>query len=359
MYPDLVKSFELKSTKDAHVKKGKNPDWSDIVNIADNHGLLADDVVGIMNSNGEIVGVGALAGPTDEIISQASPSGPAIYVLHYEGDTLWEAGSKKHEEVIWCKAEEEEKQAKLQKKNNKKDKKNKKNASSEEEEDDQDDDLIGFVRNAKTGNALDNDALTKKGKQRGKNKIGLPQVESKKSKQGGNKTKGGKKNADSDIEEEEATNKKGAKKGKKGKKDFDTEDFEINEEDDFPKKSKKGGKKDQKHDAQNNNEDDAGHHHQNDSDEEDNNNKKGGKKGGKKPTKKKEKAVKVDRSITSKMDIAIKEAFLNAVKVSIDPKNDIPMETSKLWSEHMIPCRNVDLGEIDLKLSSYQKVSLL
>lgn len=57
-----------------------------------------------------------------------------------------------------------------------------------------------------------------------------------------------------------------------------------------------------------------------------------------------------------KMDQFIMEAFLNAVKISIDFKNDLPIETGKLWLEHIVPCKGPDCDNLDLKLSSYKKI---
>lgn len=56
------------------------------------------------------------------------------------------------------------------------------------------------------------------------------------------------------------------------------------------------------------------------------------------------------------MDGAIMEAFLNAVKVSLDHKNDLPIETGKFWIDHMIPCKGPDTDTLDLKLSNYKKM---
>lgn len=55
------------------------------------------------------------------------------------------------------------------------------------------------------------------------------------------------------------------------------------------------------------------------------------------------------------MDEALLEAFLNAVKVSLDMK-DLPMETSQFWSNHMIPCKGDTVQELNFKLSSHKKV---
>lgn len=48
------------------------------------------------------------------------------------------------------------------------------------------------------------------------------------------------------------------------------------------------------------------------------------------------------------------EAFLNSIILTIND-NDLPIEASKLWSEHIYPCRNPD-HELDLKESSYKKL---
>lgn len=57
-----------------------------------------------------------------------------------------------------------------------------------------------------------------------------------------------------------------------------------------------------------------------------------------------------------KMDEAVIEAFLNAVKVSVDHKNDLPLETGKFWMDHMIPCKGPEVEVLDLKRSSYKKM---
>lgn len=64
----------------------------------------------------------------------------------------------------------------------------------------------------------------------------------------------------------------------------------------------------------------------------------------------------ISKEDLKKMDEAIMESFLNAVKISIDFRNDIPIEPGKLWLEHMVPCRGPDFDTIDLKLSSYKKM---
>jgi hypothetical protein len=56
------------------------------------------------------------------------------------------------------------------------------------------------------------------------------------------------------------------------------------------------------------------------------------------------------------MDEALEEAFLNACKTSVTAK-DLPIETGKFWSNHMIPCKGADSVELDWKLSSFKKVN--
>ncbi len=59
---------------------------------------VKDQTVGIRNSKGEIIAIGAMGCSKKEMT--ADTSGVAVYILHYLGDKLWEMGPKTIPEVI-------------------------------------------------------------------------------------------------------------------------------------------------------------------------------------------------------------------------------------------------------------------
>lgn len=76
-----------------------------------------DDVVGMRNGKGEVVGIGALACSYEEWekSSQNDKGGIAVYVLHYRNDKLWDLGPKNGVEVM-MKAKEKEEEVKKEEK---------------------------------------------------------------------------------------------------------------------------------------------------------------------------------------------------------------------------------------------------
>lgn len=121
-----------------------------------------------------------------------------------------------------------------------------------------------------------------------------------------NKFKADKKNNDDDNNFDFSKKKRG-KKGKKGKKDV-FEEMESKERMNNNQGQNKKGKKGKK-----------------------------GKMGGN----------------TKEMDDNIMEAFLNAIKISVDDK-ELPINTSVFWEEHILACANPDYV-LDLKKSSFKK----
>lgn len=65
--------------------------------------------------------------------------------------------------------------------------------------------------------------------------------------------------------------------------------------------------------------------------------------------------IETEPSVTPKqMDKQIKEAFLNCLKLSVQDR-DLPIESGKIWSHHMILCKPED-QTLDFKLSGYKKL---
>lgn len=54
------------------------------------------------------------------------------------------------------------------------------------------------------------------------------------------------------------------------------------------------------------------------------------------------------------MDEYIRQAFLNALKISINDKQ-LPIDPSLFYSNHMIPCKPENIT-LDFKNSSYKKI---
>lgn len=65
-----------------------------------------------------------------------------------------------------------------------------------------------------------------------------------------------------------------------------------------------------------------------------------------------EQPIETNEVLPKNMDDLIKEAFFNAVKLSLT-KNDVPIEVSLFWNNHVLRCKT---GEINIKKSSFKKI---
>ena len=54
----------------------------------------------IINSNNEVIAIGAMGCSLEELKANTDGSGIAVYILHYRGDKLWDLGNKVYPEVI-------------------------------------------------------------------------------------------------------------------------------------------------------------------------------------------------------------------------------------------------------------------
>jgi hypothetical protein len=313
---------------DDFLRKGANLMWAGVADLAnlDPESIQTDDVVVIRDSKtNQVIAIGALAcaisdvQPTDDKPNK-KVEGIAAYVLHVEGDSLWKAGCQKHNKPKFDKRafeEEIEKAVKKQAKKEKKDKKKKKKDDEEEEEEENPEDMMMGMLNmiGKT-----NDVGFAADKNTGKKVAKLP---------------GGKKFEKVDkAEKAPAKAAKKTKESKKGGKAWNDED----EEEAFPI------------------EEDV-----NDEDDEDESENAGpnsskNKRKGKKVVKKAVVAQEASKEDIKIMDDAIMEAFLNACKISVNVK-ELPMDTGKFWTNHMIPCRGTTVEALDWKNTSYKKVN--
>lgn len=331
-YPDVCRALTLKEGVESFILKGANLMWPGVADIdqlpAD---LEADNVVVIRRSDGTTVAVGALAADV-AAVQGGKQEGVACYVLHIEGDNLWNVGSREHGKAKWDRRQEELKQQetleKLQKKKERK-------GEDEEEETD----FSQLLTKTGGGNML-SDLSKGKGKHMPKELKtakdvggGKPKGKDTKEKASKGDDKKGKKDKDKDAKDDKA--KKGGKKGKKGQ---DSESESEEEAEQAPEPAVE------------------------DDDSEDWKNAKKGK-GAKKETKEAKDGAKgedkdeggVTKEQMREMDEKIMEAFLNATKISITDK-DLPIECGKLWTNFIIKCKGSDSDDLDFKLSSHKKI---
>ncbi len=276
-------------------------------------------------------------------------TGVAMFMLHIFDDKLWALGPKKalapifqhavakKEEAAPQKAGKEEvkvdetKAEKKQEKGKEKEKEKKKESESEEEEEEESeeeeqgggDDFDQFFGSMikKKAAPQPSTAAPKKTIPAAKTTVTKPVAAKKqddfdddddvKGKKGGKQAAKGKGKGKGKKEEEDEPPKKG-QKGKKGKKAQESESEDEDEEEEEEQEEEKKV--------------DTG---------------KGGAKGG--------------AAIPTKiMEEYLMEAFLTALKVSLDEK-DLPIDGQEFFSKHMNPCRREGVN-LDLKNTSYQKM---
>lgn len=131
--------------------------WPGVSEVDSLQDIRIDDVIGIRSADGTFVGVGALAMNLDEVKALDKPEGVAAYLLHYEGDKLWEAGSKTHASALFDKDAEAAFLEKAQRKAEKKDKKKKKKRKKDDGSSDEEEDMIGAFANFGKANVVKND----------------------------------------------------------------------------------------------------------------------------------------------------------------------------------------------------------
>lgn len=344
-YPDICRTISMKSGVESFLLKGANLMWPGVADIEELPAdLEADSVVVVRKEDGVPVAVGALAEDVEKV-QNGKQEGVACYILHLEGDSLWNAGSKQHGEVKWDRKTQEEEEKKLLEKAQKK----KERKGDEEEEEIDYSQLLG-----KTGGG--GGIISDMGKGKAKQ---MPKELKTGKDTGGPKPKG---------KEEKATKDKGGKgekDDKKGKKDKDHKD--AKDKDDKDKGKGKGGKKGNKKakESESESEEEAKPTkevvpaHESEEDSEDWKNEKKGKAPKKKETKDAKQEDKDDEGVTKEqmkeMDEKIMEAFLNATKIAITDK-DLPIECGKLWTNFIIKCKGSDHDDLDFKLSSYKKI---
>lgn len=369
-YPDLCRNIYLKEGVESFIFKGANLMWPGVADLeslpAD---LNADDVVAIRKSGDNlVVAIAALASEPGKV-NKAKPEGQAAFILHMQGDSLWNVGNKEHMPPKWDRKTQEEKERAIAEKFLKK------QAKQEEEEDDTD--KFALLLNNKAQGSMP--AFATGGKKKAvpkelKMDDKGPKVASKGEKKDA-PAKGGK----APKEEEPA-----AKKGKKDTKKDTKKDDKKGKKDDKTKPAKKAKQQESGDEEESEGEEEQETEEMDEkatpvptpvedpvasdaeaSESESEDEKEKGKGKGKKKAKggaKKDapKAEEAEGPVISKeqikeMDQRILEAFLNAVKISLQG-DDLPIEIGKFWSDHITKCRTVDSEELDLKISSHKKI---
>lgn len=279
LFPDFVKLvFELKEGVEKFLQKGAQLMWPGVQNFDSLPDFKIDEVVAIRTSTGNFIAVGALACSKKELDITEKKEGIAAYILHVEGDTLYEAGSRDPKKPVFRKPiVQEQKDPEETEETEVPDKK-----ASKNNDDDENEDIMAFykeVNKHKTNTQIKTQNL-KKG----------PQTFS-------TKGKAAKKNDDdfdNDDHPKQKNPKKNTKEPSKGKakadipKKDDAEENEEEDEDDDQSKSKEG-----------------------------------------------------TNVSTKDMDAKILEAFLNCLIMSLTDE-DLPIENANLWNNHVLPCRPHD-----------------
>lgn len=299
LYPKLVQNY-LKITNKLLKKMRKLPmvNWSDIKNKSELEEFKADEVVGLLNEQGDLMGVGAMACGKDDDLDDEEP---AVYVLQHVQDKMFEHGDMELKDLDLDKPKEKvvEDETKV-------------DSESEDDDDDNDYFMGNFVKNIKKGNqggGLGGGQGKQKQKQKQKKKEeAAPAPKGKK----GKKRRRKKNKGNDDFTEKE--------KEEKIDEIKETKDEPQEKIDHFADegKGKKGKKKRRKNKGKN-------------------------KEGGNQPK---------GGNATKIMDDLIVEAFLNSLILSVNDKN-LPMETTKFWNEHVVPCKS---GDINIKESSFKKL---
>lgn len=81
--------------------------WPGVTDISALGCFKKDEVISIKDSEGHLIGVGALSCSMEELKKNNDGSGVAVFILHYKGDRLWDMGDKQYPEVV-LKGKEEE-----------------------------------------------------------------------------------------------------------------------------------------------------------------------------------------------------------------------------------------------------------
>lgn len=341
-YPDICRNLTLKQGVESFIAKGANLMWPGVEGVDQlPSDLSADTVLAIRKADGQPYAVGALACDV-ETVQSGKQEGIACYVLHHEGDNLWNAGSREHGKIKWDRKQEEQKEQEILEKLQKK----KERRGDDEEEETDFSQLL-----SKTGaGGIPTDMSKGKAKHVPKELKTGKDTASSKPKGKDTKEKGGK----ADEKED---------KKQKGKKDKDAKDGDK----DKGKKGAKKGKKGQESESESEEEAKPAkaqpEKSESEEDSEDWKNEKKGK-GAKKDKKEHKEGAKaeekdegagISKEQMKEMDERIMEAFLNATKLSITDK-DLPIECGKLWTNFIIKCKGSDSEDLDFKLSSHKKI---
>jgi len=333
--PDLIKSVEINEGVDNLIIGGANLMWAGVKDVKALGPFNKDDVRYVKTIDNRIVAIGALACGAAEV-----GTGVAMFMLHILNDKLYELGPKKTFSPIFTHAVAKKEEApqksagkeevkvdetKTAKKQEKEKEKKKEESSEEEEEEEEEseeeqggDDFVqffgGMIKKKPApgaGPAPTKKTTTPAAKPTASKPVAAP-----------------KKQVDFDDDEDDNRKKKGGKKDTKAK-------GKKKDEEEEPSKKQKGKKGKKAKESESEDEDEE------DEDEEEKvDTKAAPSKGGSIPTK--------------IMDEYLMEAFLTALKVSLD-ESDLPIDGQEFFSKHMNPCRREGIN-LDLKNTTYQKM---
>jgi translation initiation factor 2D len=306
LYPKLAENYlEISSKILKKLRKKPMITWSEITNKDKLKSFGSDDVVGLLSEKGDLVGVGAMACSSED---DQDDDNPAVYVLQNVQDKMFEHGNMELQPI---KLEEPEPKKEEEKEEEK--------PESESESDGDDDYFMGnFVKNVKKGNARGGFVNAPSKKQKKKMQKAQPKEEE-------------------DFQPKGKKGKKKRRKKNKGNDDFVAKKKEFDDDIDEIKETKEVQEEKIDHFA-------------------DEGKGKRGKKGKKRKNKGKNKEGGKGgfggNSNAKMMDKLIVEALLNCLILSVNDK-DLPIETPKFWSEHIVPCKSAD---INIKESSFKKL---
>lgn len=97
-YQPILPAILLNQGVEAYIFNGANLMWPGVAAFPTE--FAKDQVVSIVNSEGEFVAVGAMGCSKAQLDSNPDKNGIAVYILHYRGDKLWEMGPKAAPEVV-------------------------------------------------------------------------------------------------------------------------------------------------------------------------------------------------------------------------------------------------------------------
>ena len=92
-YPTIIPSVEIFEGVEDNIYKGANLMWPGVSDYSDLEEFEKDQVVGVRNSKGSFVAIGALTISKGELNEEAK-SGVCLEILTCFNDKLWEHGSK-------------------------------------------------------------------------------------------------------------------------------------------------------------------------------------------------------------------------------------------------------------------------